>query len=299
MGLLAVGSIALDTVKTPFGEAKDALGGSAVYFSLSASSFTDVDLVGVVGRDFPRPCLDILKRRRINLEGLEVKRGETFRWHGLYSYDLSNPQTISTHLNVFSEFNPHIPGSYRNDKFIFLANIDPHLQRHVLRQSRSAEFVAADTMNYWIEHAPAALKKLLKEVDAVIINETESRELSGEWNLLKAMRGVRSLGPRVVIVKKGEHGALLYHDNSLFWAPAYPLESIFDPTGAGDTFAGGFMGYLASVGKLNKDTFRKAVIYGSVMASFCVEDFSVNRIKRLTKPQIEKRYREFARLTCF
>ncbi len=299
MSLLVIGSVALDSVATPFGSVEEALGGSATYFSCSASFFTTVKLVAVVGEDFPSRHIRFLKTRNIDLKGLQVKKGRTFRWKGSYEYDLNEAKTVYTHLNVFSNFKPHIPEEYKDEKFVFLANIDPDLQADVLKQVRKPALVACDSMNFWIENKRKELIRLLKKVDIFILNDAEARELAEEPNLLKGARRILSFGPRMVIIKKGEHGALLFSDHSSFSAPAYPLESIYDPTGAGDTFAGGFMGYLSRAGKANESTVRKAIIYGSVMASYNVEDFSLNRLRRLTLKDIDKRYREFKKLTCF
>jgi sugar/nucleoside kinase (ribokinase family) len=299
MGLLVVGSTALDTVETPFGKAEEALGGSATYFSVSASYFTDVRLVAVVGSDFPKKHIDFLKTRQIDLRGLERAKGRTFRWRGKYGYDLNEAQTLKTELNVFESFKPKIPAEYMEEEIVFLANIDPDLQRDVLGQIKNPKVVALDTMNFWIEGKRDSLLETLKLVDIFIINVAEARQLSGEPNLVKAARKILSMGPNTIIVKQGEYGVLMFNGKSIFSAPAYPLENVFDPTGAGDTFAGGFMGYLASVMDWSEPNMRKAIIMGSVMASFNVEDFSLNRIKNLDYKEIEARYREFKRLAHF
>jgi sugar/nucleoside kinase (ribokinase family) len=300
MGLLVVGSVALDSVKTPFGQVSDVLGGSATYFSASASFFTDVGLVAVVGNDFPDKYIRLLDRMGVDLAGLQVKEGKTFRWNGKYDYDLNKRTTVYTHLNVFSEFNPVLPDGYRDIKYVFLANIDPVLQYNVLRQIKNPRLVACDSMNFWIQNKKRELVKLLKYVDVFIINDSEARQFSDEPNLLKAANHIASKGPEIVIIKKGEHGALLFVDGVPFSAPAYPLESIYDPTGAGDTFAGGFMGYLArKKGRVGERDIRRAVIYGSVMASFVVENFSLERLKTLNMEKVEARYGEFKKLVHF
>ncbi|MFQ5649043.1 MAG: PfkB family carbohydrate kinase [bacterium] len=300
MSILVVGSVALDTVKTPFGAVEDALGGAAVYFSAAASYFAPVNLVGVVGDDFDRGLLDFLVPRNVDLRGLEVKPGKTFRWGGIYLDDLNARETTFTHLNVFEEFQPVIPEAYKNADFIFLANIAPELQLDVLRQVNAPRLVALDTMNYWIEGSLPALKALLKKVHVLIINDSEARQLSGEFNLVKASRAIQEMGPRVIIIKKGEHGAVMVaEDFSFFSAPAFPLESICDPTGAGDTFAGGFMGYLARAGEPSEEHFRQALIFGSTMASFCVEKFSLEKLVGLSQQEIRDRFLDFWKMTCF
>lgn len=299
MSLLVVGTVALDSVKTPFGNAENALGGSATYFSTSASYFADVRLVAVIGEDFPREHIRFLKSRNIDTRGLEVQKGETFRWRGEYGYDLNEAHTLATDLNVLATFKPVIAEDYRNTDVVFLANVDPEIQLDVLRQVRKPKLVACDTMNYWIASKPEALKRTLKEVDLLTINEAEIRQLAGEASLVKAAKSVQAMGPKTVVVKQGSYGALMFNGHSVFSAPAFPLETVFDPTGAGDTFAGGFMGYLASTMNFSEDSMRKAVIFGSVMASLNVEAFSLDRLKSLDYREIESRYREFKRLTHF
>ncbi|MFQ5901319.1 MAG: PfkB family carbohydrate kinase [Thermodesulfobacteriota bacterium] len=299
MSILVVGSVAFDSVETPFGKVDDVLGGAATYFSTSASYFTDVKLVAVVGEDFPESHIDFLRDKGIDLQGLKQVPGKTFRWKGRYGFDLNEANTLETHLNVFERFRPEIPEKYRKTPFVFLANIDPELQLEVLDQVESPKLVACDTMNFWIEGKPDVLKKLLKRVDIFTINEGEARELAKEPNLVKAAKIIMSFGPKVLIVKRGEYGVLMFNGTSTFATPAYPLESVFDPTGAGDTFAGGFMGFLAYTGKLSDDSIRQAIIFGSVMASFNVEAFSLDRLKTLAYNDIEDRYREFKRLTHF
>ncbi|MFH1861058.1 MAG: PfkB family carbohydrate kinase [bacterium] len=297
--VLVVGSIGLDSVKTPFGEVSDVLGGSAIYFSVAASFFTSVKLVGVVGEDFPKQHIELLKKHHIDLSGLQTLPGKTFRWKGNYGYDLNEAITLDTELNVLASFNPQLPDVYRDIKYVFLANIDPELQLHVLNQIRKPEIVVCDTMNFWIHGKRDSLIKILQRVDIAIMNDAEARELCQESNLVKAGRIIRSWGPKQVIIKKGEHGALMFSNGSFFSAPAYPLEEIFDPTGAGDTFAGGFVGYLASCGKINDRAMRKAIIYGATLASFVVEDFSVQKTSSLNQQEIKDRYQEFQNIVHF
>lgn len=299
MSILVVGSVAFDSVETPFGRVDNVLGGSATYFSTSASFFTDVNLVAVVGEDFPQEHVDFLRSRNIDLQGLSQEKGKTFHWQGRYGYDLNEAQTLATHLNVFETFKPRIPAAYGAADYLFLANIDPELQMEVLNQVPRPRVVACDTMNFWISSKPEALKKVIERVDIFIINEGEARQLSGEANLVKAARQLLDLGVRTLIVKRGEYGVLMFTRTSVFAAPAYPLEEVFDPTGAGDTFAGGFMGYLANTGDTSEEGVRQAIIFGSVMASFNVEDFSLNRLKSLGYGEIEERYRSFKAMTHF
>lgn len=299
MGILVVGSVAFDSVETPFGRVEDVLGGSATYFSTSASFFTDVNLVAVVGEDFPQEHVDFLQSRNIDLRGLTRAAGKTFHWKGKYGYDLNEAQTLETHLNVFESFQPQIPAEYRDAECLFLANIDPELQMEVLSQVEKPRVIACDTMNFWISSKPEALKRVISKVDIFIINEGEARQLTGEANLVKAARAILSTGVKTLIVKRGEYGVLMFTAHSVFAAPAYPLEEVFDPTGAGDTFAGGFMGYLANTGDTSEAGIRQAIIFGSVMASFNVEDFSLNRLKRLDYREIERRFRSFKSLTHF
>jgi sugar/nucleoside kinase (ribokinase family) len=299
MSILVVGSVAYDTVETPFGKAERVLGGSASFFSVAASFFVPVNLVGVVGRDFGEKELSAFQGREIDIEGLQRMDGETFHWQGKYSYDLNTRDTICTDLNVFEFFKPKIPARYRKSPYVFLGNIDPVLQRQVLDQVDAPKMVACDTMNFWIEGKLGELRETLKRVDVLLVNDAEARELSGEWNIVKAARAIRALGPRTLVIKKGEHGVLMISDEGSFAAPAYPLEEVFDPTGAGDTFAGGFLGYLASMGGHGDGVLRRAVIMGSALASFCVEAFSLDRLLRLTRPEIDDRFRLFKRLTHF
>lgn len=299
MSIVVVGTVAFDTVETPFGKGENVLGGSATYFSTSASFFTDVSLVAVVGEDFPEEHVRFLQSRDINTDGLQRIPGKTFHWTGKYGYDLNEAQTLDTQLNVLMDFKPVLPESYRDADYLFLANIDPDLQMEVLQQVRSPKLVACDTMNFWISSKPEALRKVLQKVDIVVINEGEARQFTGEANLVKAARAIIALGCKRLVVKRGEYGVLMFTADSVFAAPAFPLEDVFDPTGAGDTFAGGFMGYLANTGDLSDEGIRQALVFGSVMASFNVEDFSLNRMKRLDYREIENRYRSFKSLTSF
>jgi len=299
MPILVVGSVAYDTVETPFGQAEQVLGGSASFFSVAASFFAPVNLVAVVGEDFGEEQLAAFRDRPIDLEGLERTEGKTFHWQGKYSLDLNSRDTIRTDLNVFEFFKPKIPASYRTSEAVFLGNIDPVLQREVLDQVEGPRLVACDTMNFWIDGKPEELRELLRDVQVLLINDAEARDLSGEWNLVKAARAIREMGPRTLVVKKGEHGVLMFTGEGSFAAPAYPLEEVFDPTGAGDTFAGGFLGYLASTGEVGDPALRRAVIVGSALASFCCEAFSLDRLLTLTREEIEERYGLFQRLTRF
>lgn len=296
--LLVVGSMALDTVQTPFGRAEETLGGSATFFSYSASFFTRVRVVATVGEDFPEQHLRLLKDRGIDIGGVQVVRGRTFRWTGAYGYDLNEARTLDTQLNVLAEFRPALDAALAQTPFLFLANIDPELQLDVLRQmGRRPRLVALDTMNFWIQGKREALVRVLAEVDVVTINDAEARQLAQEPNLIKAARAIAALGPRTVVVKRGEYGALLLADGAFFIVPAYPLESVFDPTGAGDSFAGGFMGYLAAQDRVDAAAMRRAMVYGSVMASYAVEDFSLGRLVRLDDAGVRDRYAAFQDLT--
>jgi sugar/nucleoside kinase (ribokinase family) len=299
MSILVVGSVAYDTVETPFGRAERVLGGSASFFSVAASFFTPVNLVGVVGDDFGEAQLAAFRGRPIDLEGLERMDGKTFHWQGKYSYDLNSRDTICTDLNVFEFFEPKIPTRYRGSEVVFLGNIDPVLQRGVLEQVERPRIVACDTMNFWISGKAEELRRTLARVQVLLVNDAEARELSGEWNLVKAARAIRAMGPRTVVLKKGEHGVLMFDGEEAFAAPAYPLESVFDPTGAGDTFAGGFLGYLAGCPAQDGPALRRAIVMGSTLASFCVEAFSLDRLLTLTRPEIDERYRRFRELTVF
>ncbi len=295
MSVLIVGSIALDTVKTPVEEHADLLGGSASYAALGASFFSPVKLVGVVGDDFPAAEFEFWKARNIDAEGVQRVTGKTFRWSGEYAWDLNTRETKSVALNVFEHFQPALPDSFRDTEFVLLANIAPGLQAHVLDQMKKPRFVVADTMDLWIETARKELDALIPRLDLLILNDSEARQITGETSLIKAGRLIRGSGPRFVAIKKGEHGALLFGDDDFFSCGAYPLEDIHDPTGAGDTFAGGVAGYLAGTvnGEVGFSDLRKAIIYGSVLASFNVEKFSLERLRTLTKDEIADRYQMF------
>jgi sugar/nucleoside kinase (ribokinase family) len=299
MSLLVVGSVALDSVETPFGKVTDAVGGSAMFFSASASYFTDVRLVAVIGEDFPSEPQDFLRGRGVDLTGLHKAAGKTFRWTGRYGHDLNEAITLDTQLNVFGDFHPRLPESYRDSEVVFLANIDPELQLEVLEQVRSPRFIACDTMNLWIDIKRDALKKLISRVNMVVVNETEARKLSGESNVVSAAKFIQAMGPQIVAIKRGEYGALLFTGNEIFFAPAYPLEDVFDPTGAGDTFAGGLFGYVAKHGKFDAETLRQATVMGCVMASFTVEKFSYENLRALDEQAIMARVERFKALTRF
>lgn len=304
MSLLVVGSLALDTIETPFGKAERTLGGSATFISIAASYFIKpVRLVGVVGGDFPKEVIEYFKDRDIDLEGLQIKPdGKTFHWHGKYDFDLNTRESLVTELNVFADFDPVIPDSFKRSKYLCLGNINPELQLSVLEQMSSVEkpkLIVADTMNFWIEGKYEPLLEVLKRIDVLIINDSEARELSDEFNLFKSAKSIQSLGPKILIIKKGEHGALLFFEDKIFNAPAYPLESIFDPTGAGDSFAGGFIGYLAKTDDVSYENMKRAVIHGSAIASFSVEKFSVEGIKDLTHAAIYDRIAEFKSFSHF
>ncbi len=300
MSLLVVGSVAFDAVETPFGKCEKMLGGSASHFSISASFFTDVSIVGVVGGDFSDEDRRVFDQHGIGTHDLErIDSGKTFRWRGRYDYDLNVAHTLETQLNVFADFKPKLSEESKAARLVFLGNIQPDLQREVREQIPSAELVALDTMNLWIENTRDSLLRTIKGVDVVIINDAEARQLTGIPNLIKAARTILSWGPKALVVKRGEYGAALFTEENYFAIPAYPLESVFDPTGAGDTFAGGFMGYLSSQEKLGEDAMRRAMIFGSVMASFNVEEFGTERVRRLTHDEINERFRAFKRMTNF
>jgi len=300
MSLLVVGSVAFDALETPFGKVERTVGGAATYFSVAASFFTHVNLVGVVGDDFTAREAAIFRNRRIDISGLERASGKTFFWSGRYTDNLNDRVTLATDLNVFADFAPKLPPSYRDSSYIFLANIDPTLQRSVLSQvRRRPRLVALDTMNYWIERTPAELRKTLRHVQVLMINDSETRQLSSEHNLLRAARHIFRLGPRTLVIKRGEHGAMMVHARSVFSVPAFPLDEVHDPTGAGDSFAGGFMGYLASEGSTSDAALRRAMVYGSVMGSFAVERFGLDRLRRLTRAEIRARARHLWRITRF
>ena len=299
MALLVVGAVAFDSIRTPHGKVENILGGAATFFSVAASQFAPVRVVAVVGDDFGEEQLRVFQDRGIDIAGLVRAPGKTFRWSGEYVGDMNEARTLETHLNVFQDFSPKIPGLYLDSEFVFLGNIDPALQLHVRRQLPKVRLAALDSMNYWIKGRPEELKKALAQVDVLLINETEARMLSGVSNLKKAAEVIQKMGPRTLVIKRGEHGVLLFYDGGIFAAPAFPLDEVHDPTGAGDTFAGGFMGHLAKAGDLSHGQLRRAVIYGSVMASFAVEEFGLARLLRLTPKEIEARYREFKNLTHF
>lgn len=301
MAITVVGSVAFDSIQTPFGKADRCLGGSATYFSVAASFFTEVDLVAVVGEDFGEQDLAVFKGRNIRTDGLQrVKGAKTFFWSGEYGYDLNVAKTRDTQLNAFATFKPHLDEKQRAADVLFLANIDPVLQMEVLGQMKQRpRFVALDTMNYWITSKADALEKIIRAVDLVIFNEAEVRQLMNESNLVKAARSILALGPKTLVIKRGEYGVLMITSDAIFAAPAYPLESVFDPTGAGDTFAGGFLGYLASRREVSDRELRRAIIFGSVLASFTVEKFSLDRLREINIADIQERYSDFRLLTHF
>ncbi|HET9300645.1 MAG TPA: PfkB family carbohydrate kinase [Candidatus Polarisedimenticolaceae bacterium] len=298
--ILVVGSVAFDDVRTPFGAGENLLGGSATHFSVAASYFAPVRLVAVVGEDFADPHAAALRERGVDLSGLQRRAGRTFRWAGEYDFDLNNPRTLDTQLNVFAEFTPELPPGWEDTPVVFLANIDPELQSRVRSMVREPRLVAADTMNFWIAGKPDALRQTLGAVDVLLINDGEVRQLTGRWNLVEAAEEIHALGPRTVVVKRGEHGVLVFAPGDVFAVPAYPLRRVLDPTGAGDAFAGGFLGHLAA--RLQRDQepdWRRAAVVGSVMASFQVESFSLERVRRLRPGEIEERYAGFRKLTEF
>ena len=297
MSLLVVGSIALDSIFTPFGETADALGGSAVYFSVAGALLHPVQVVGVVGSDYPVGELERLAPRGIDWSGVERAAGESFRWKGKYSYDLQSRETLDTRLGVFADFQPRLPEAFRSAKFLFLGNIDPELQLGVLSQVRRPTLVVCDTMNYWIQSKKAALLRLLSRVDVLMVNDGEARELSGDWNIHRAGRWILKHGPKRVVIKQGEHGALLIEATRTFYVPAFPLEVVFDPTGAGDAFAGGFMAYLARTGSITEDNLRRALVYGAAMGSYAVEQFGIRGFEDVTLANVEARVRTFQDLT--
>ena len=297
MSLLVVGSVALDSVYTPFGETADALGGSAVYFSVAASLLHPVRVVGVVGDDFPVPELDRLAPGGIDWAGVERATGESFRWKGKYSYDLQSRETLETRLGVFANFQPKLPAHWHDAKYIFLGNIDPVLQLDVLEKMTAPRLVVCDTMNYWIQGKKAELMALLKRVDILLVNDSEARELSGDWNIHRAGRWILKHGPKMVVIKQGEYGALLIERERTFYVPAFPLEEVFDPTGAGDAFAGGFMGYLARVGSTDPAQMRRAMVYGSAMGGFAVQGFGIRGFESIDYDAVQKRVGAFVELT--
>ncbi|HEU5208983.1 MAG TPA: PfkB family carbohydrate kinase [Longimicrobiales bacterium] len=299
MSVLVVGSIALDTIETPFGMANETVGGSGTFFSAAASLFGDVQLVGVVGDDYPLEQLRFLEERGVDLSGVERKPGESFRWSGVYSYDLNSRETRETRLGVFADFQPKLPERFRDAQYVFLGNIDPELQLDVLTQVRAPRLVACDTMNFWISGKRDALLELLGRVNLLMVNDSEARELSGDHNLLRAARWIQRHGPEMVIVKKGEHGAMLFTSDLIFNAPGFPLEDVYDPTGAGDAFAGGFVGYLARCGAVDGEHLRRAMIYGSALGSFSVERMGVERLIHLQGQEVHDRVRAFHGMTTF
>ena len=293
MSILVVGSVAFDSVKTPYGEAEESIGGSATYFSAAASFYTPVDIVAVVGRDFPRESLQFLSERHVDLSGLEVADGQTFRWAGEYEPNMNDRQTLDTQLNVFADFHPNLTDRHREQPFVFLANIDPELQGSVLHQTIHPKLIVCDTMDFWISGKREALLETLTKVDVLIINDSEARELVDDYNLARAANQILGLGPRAVVIKRGEHGATLITNDTYFSVPAFPVLTVIDPTGAGDSFAGGFVGYLAKSQDTSDTGLKNAMVHGSVMASFNVEDFSVRRLESLTQHEIDLRYERF------
>lgn len=299
MSVLVVGTVAFDSIETPFGSAERVLGGSAAYFALAASFFTGVRMVGVIGQDFPQEYIELLARRGIDLEGLQREVGDSFHWRGRYHEDINIRDTLELHLNVLSGFVPRLPDRYQDAEYVFLGNIDPVMQMEVLNQMRRMRLVVCDTMDHWIRESPAELRKVLRRIEMLVVNDSEARLLSGHNNIVRAARAILKMGPKVVLIKRGEYGVLQFSDSTIFATPAYPLEEVFDPTGAGDSFAGGFLGQLARSGDHSQRGIRRAIVYGSVVASFTVEDFGVKRLTSVSLPDIEQRYQSFAQLTDF
>ena len=297
--MLVVGSVALDTIETPFGAVDNVLGGAASYSATAASFFSDIRLVGVIGEDFPPAHLDFFRSRGIDIAGLQCQCGQTFRWNGYYEFDMNQAHTLATHLNVFESFRPTLPEAYRATPYVFLANIDPELQLSVLEQIQQPKFVMADTMNFWINGKREQVLDVFKRVNAITINDAEARQLCETSSLVVAGRQLLALGPQVVVIKKGEHGAIMFTHNDYFAAPSFPLEEVRDPTGAGDTFAGGLLGYLAFTDDISEANIRKAVVYGTVLASYSVEDFSLNRLANLEPGEVMVRFAEMRRITAF
>ena len=300
--LVIVGTVAFDAIETPFGKTDKILGGAATYIGLSASNFNiDAAAVSVVGGDFPQEYLDLLKNRQVNIEGIEiVKDGKTFFWSGKYHNDMNSRDTLATELNVLEHFNPIVPENYKDAEIVMLGNLHPAVQQSVLNQmTKKPKLAILDTMNFWMDIALDDLLSVIKNVDVITINDEEARQLTGEYSLVVAARKIHEMGPKYVVIKKGEHGALLFNDDNVFYAPALPLEEVFDPTGAGDTFAGGFAGYLAKTGDISFENMKTAVIYGSTLASFCVEKFGTERMQHLTDKEIYKRLDQFKSLTQF
>ena len=299
MSVLVVGTVAFDSIEAPAGCAERILGGSASYFALAASYFAPVRMVGVIGQDFPQDHLDLFTQRGIDIAGIKREQGDTFHWRGRYHEDINQRDTIELHLNVLAGFKPELPESYRDAELVFLGNIDPVIQMDVVEQIRHMKLLVCDTMDYWIRESNAELKKLLQRVEMLVLNDSEARLLSGYDNIVKAARAILRMGPKMVLIKRGEYGVLQFSDSAIFATPAYPLEEVFDPTGAGDSFAGGLMGQLARTGDLSQGSLRRAIVYGSVVASFTVEDFGVKRLIDVSLPAIEERYRRFVELTDF
>jgi sugar/nucleoside kinase (ribokinase family) len=299
--IVAIGSMAFDSIETPFGKAPKILGGSVNYFSLAASLFAPVRCVSVVGEDFPREHLELFKSRGIDISGIKEAKGQTFHWSGRYGFDLNTAQTLDTRLNVFEVFKPEVPESYRDSEFVFLGNLAPHLQLEVLEQVKNPRFIALDTMNFWIEGQKQKLIDVIGKCHAVVINEGEVRQLTETYNIVEAAQKIRQWGPQILVVKRGEYGSVLFDHGEVFCLPALPLAVVKDPTGAGDSFAGGFMGYLASQAKfsVSRSVLRRAVVYGSVMASFTVQDFGVRDLLKCTKALVDERYQRFIELTSF
>ena len=302
MSLLTIGTVAFDTVETPFGRAEKIIGGACTFISYAASYFTnDINLSAIVGKDFPSDEIKSLESRGVNMEGLEIKEdGLTFFWEGKYHMNMNSRDTITTDLNVLEDFNPILPESYKSSKYVMLGNLTPDIQMQVLDQlDGSQDLVAMDTMNFWMDIALDKLKEVIARVDVLTINDEEARQLSGEYSLVKAAAKIFEMGPKFLVIKKGEHGALLFHEDNIFFAPALPLAEVFDPTGAGDTFAGGMMGYLAKTKDISYENMKRAIIYGSAMASFCVEEFGISRLKTLTEKEISNRVRQFSLLVQY
>ncbi|MCB0645157.1 MAG: bifunctional hydroxymethylpyrimidine kinase/phosphomethylpyrimidine kinase [Saprospiraceae bacterium] len=302
MSLLTIGTVAFDTVETPFGRAEKIIGGACTYISYAASYFTnEINLSAIVGKDFPEDEIASLRKRGVNLEGLEIKEdGLTFFWEGKYHMNMNSRDTITTDLNVLEDFNPVLPESYKSSKYVMLGNLTPDIQKRVLDQlDGSQELIAMDTMNFWMDIAMDTLKDVIARVDVLTINDEEARQLSGEYSLVKAASKIFEMGPKYLVIKKGEHGALLFYKDQIFFAPALPLAEVFDPTGAGDTFAGGMLGYLAKTRDTSFDNMKRAIIYGSAMASFCVEEFGISKLKQLTKEEIDQRVGQFSSLVHY